>query len=273
MKGSDIKNAVKKAVKRTAMSGGLLFKQPGVRILTYHSIGDSNHEMNVTTDNFRAQMEWLRQYTPAITFGEAADGDDGVAITFDDGYLDNYANAAPVLRNLAMPATFFVVAGCVGAELGYEVDAEASPLMSWRDLMELDGGGFEIGCHTTTHPRLSTLNQQDQQKEIKGAKALMEERLGHEIASFAYPFGSRNDYNQTSVELVREAGFRQAASNMYGVNGPGADRWALKRIWIDRTDTLETFKAKVDGRLDVLALLDSRAGTAARCALNCLLGA
>ncbi len=61
-------------------------------------------------------------------------------------------------------------------------------------------------------------------------------------------------------------------SNRYGPNRPGADVFELRRIWIDATDTFETFQAKVAGRLDLLAVLDSRAGMFARRALNRLTG-
>lgn len=262
----DIKGAVKKAVKRAALLAGPVFRRSGSRILTYHSVGRCPHEMNVAPADFRLQMEWLKQRARVISFEAAAGGEKGVAITFDDGYLDNYTNAAPVLIELDLPATFFVVAGRVGGILGHDTGSAA--LMSWQNIQDLQQAGFEIGCHTKTHPRLAALDRNAQHDEIAGAKILLEQHLGREVASFAYPFGSRADYNELSIALAREAGFRQAASNRYGVNTPRANRFDLRRIWIDRSDTFDTFKAKVDGRLDVLAALDSRPGTAARRLLN-----
>ena len=263
---ADIKGAVKKAVKRAALFAGPLFRRSGSRILTYHSVGRRPHEMNVAPSDFRLQMEWLKQCAHVISFEAAAGGEEGVAITFDDGYLDNYTNAAPVLVELDLPATFFVVAGRVGGMLDH--DTASAALMSWQNIQDLEQAGFEIGCHTKTHPRLAGLDRDVQNDEIAGAKCLIEQQIGREVASFAYPFGSRADYNELSMALAREAGFRQAASNRYGVNTPAANRFDLRRIWIDRSDTFDTFKAKVDGRLDVLAALDSRAGTAARRFLN-----
>jgi len=263
---TDIKGAVKKTVKRAALLAGPMFRRSGSRILTYHSVGRRAHEMNVTPAEFRLQMEWLKQNSHVISFEAAAGGEEGVAITFDDGYLDNYTNAAPVLLELDLPATFFVVVARVGEVLDHDTDAAA--LMSWQNIQDLQNARFEIGCHTKTHPRLAGLGRDAQHDEIAGAKGLLEQQIGKEVASFAYPFGSRADYNELSIAIAREAGFRQAASNRYGVNTPGTNRFDLRRIWIDRTDTFDTFKAKVDGRLDVLAALDSRAGTAARRLLN-----
>ncbi|MCX5768762.1 MAG: polysaccharide deacetylase family protein [Candidatus Hydrogenedentes bacterium] len=268
MPPTDIKGAVKKAVKRAALFAPPVFRRSGSRILTYHSVGQRAHEMNVSPSDFRRQMDWLKQVSRVVSFEAAAGGEGGVAITFDDGYLDNYTNAAPVLLELDMPATFFVVAGRVGRMLDHDTDPDSAALMSWQNIKDLQSARFEIGCHTKTHPRLARLDRGGQNDEIAGAKGLIEQQIGREVASFAYPFGSRDDYNELSIAIVREAGFRQAASNRYGVNTPGANRFDLRRIWVDRSDTFNTFKAKVDGRLDVLAALDSRAGMAARRLLN-----
>jgi peptidoglycan/xylan/chitin deacetylase (PgdA/CDA1 family) len=265
---TDLKGAIKKTVKRAALLAGPVFRRNGSRILTYHSVGRRPHEMNVAPAEFRRQMEWLKHKSHAIGFEAAAAGEEGVAVTFDDGYLDNYANAAPILIELDLPATFFVVANRVGGMLDHDTDPDSAALMSWQDIHDLQKAGFEIGCHTKTHPRLATLAQDAQQDEIAGAKRLLEQELGKPVASFAYPFGSRADYNQLSVSIAKGAGFRQAASNRYGVNTPPTNRFDLRRIWIDSTDSLDTFMAKVDGRLDILAALDSPAGTAARRLLN-----
>jgi hypothetical protein len=73
------------------------------------------------------------------------------------------------------------------------------------------------------------------------------------------------------VELAREAGFRYAFSNRYGVHRSGACPWTIRRIWIDSTDSLTSFQHKVSGRLDTLALLDTAPAVGARRLLNRLL--
>lgn len=266
--GVDTKAAIKMGVKRAAMLAGPFCRRVGSRILTYHSVGAREHEMNVAPLEFRRQMQWLKEKCRVVPFETAAAGREGVAITFDDGYADNFVNAAPVLRELGLPATFFVVAGRAGGMLDHDTDRERASLMTWGQMGELMGEGFEIGCHTLSHPRLAQLSPERQREEIAGAKDVIEQRLGREVVSFAYPFGSRADYDAVSVELVRKSGFRQAASNRYGVNRVGADVFELRRIWGDRTDSFGTFRAKVDGRLDVLAVLDTRVGVAARKLLN-----
>jgi peptidoglycan/xylan/chitin deacetylase (PgdA/CDA1 family) len=266
--GSDVKKLLKVATKHAARLAGGFFPRAGARILTYHSVGARVHDMNVTPANFAAQMEWLAANARVICLAEAADGCEGVAITFDDGYRDNLTNAAHVLRALRLTATCFICTGRMGGVMDPCEDSAAGALMTWNEARELAASGIDIGAHTMTHPHLSQLCEEDQRREIAESASMIAEQFGYNPEAFAYPYGSSADYNAASIRLVREAGFRYAVSNRYGVNPPGSDRWTLRRIWIDTTDTLDTFQAKVTGQLDALALLDSAPGIALRRGLN-----
>lgn len=262
------KAMVKRLVKAGALRLGPLCRRAGGRILTYHSVGPRDHDMNVTAEAFQAQMAWLAANANVVPLESALDKADAVAITFDDGFVDNLVHAAPVLRSLGLPATCFVVAGRLGGLLEGEPDPSRGRLMTAGDLGELEAHGVRIGAHTMTHPHLSAQSAAQQREEIGQSKRVLEDILGHEVPTFAYPFGSAADYTDETVALVREAGFDLAVTNRYGANRPGADRWTLRRIWIDRTDDLRLFQAKIEGRLDALMLLESRAGLGARSLLN-----
>ncbi len=244
---------------------------PCSRILTYHSVGEREHEMNVTPDAFRAQMEWLAEHVEVCPLAEAVEGARGVAITFDDGYRDNLTAAAPILADLGLSASVFVVAGRAGMRLAHDRDIETSALMTWEEILEIESMGWAVGGHSLTHRRLSQLSRAEQRTEIRECTRLLEDNLGHGIEAFAYPFGSELDFNQTTKTLVRECGYSFALTNRYGVNVAARDRWALRRIWIDRTDTQASFQAKVSGALDALAWLDSPAAIRARRAVNGML--
>lgn len=268
---ADLKYAVKRIVMTIAALWGRIW--PGsaesVRILTFHSIGFRNHGTNVKPDLFEKQMEWLAEHGNVISLEKAAQGVPGVAITFDDGYLDNLIYAAPVLDRLGLPATLFIVAGRMGGHLDHDPIVPEAALLTWQDVRELEDRGFTIGAHSLTHRQLSSLDESEQRQEILGSARALAARLGHRIEAFAYPFGSFADYTPLTQDLVKEAGFIFAVSNRFGVNIPGkADRWALRRIWVDAADDLKSFKWKVDGRLDVLCLLDSRLGLLFRHGLN-----
>ena len=243
------------------------------RILTYHSVGERRHEMTVAADAFARQMEWLAQTQRLLRLPEAAQALRGVAVTFDDGFADNLNVAAPILRENLVPATVFVVTGRMGGFLDNEPDPEHGRLLTWDEARELVAQGVEIGGHGVTHRRLSKLSEQEQRDEIYGCAEAIERELGERPAAFAYPYGATGDYDKTTKALVKGAGFEFAVSDRYGSNRETADIWDLRRIWIDATDSLESFKAKVEGRLDSLIVFDSTLGICARRAMNRLLGA
>ncbi len=270
--GERLKSGLKLAAR------GLIAGRPWPRagcslILTYHSVGARAHEMNVTPAAFAEQMVWLAGVLPVVPLTEAFARAECVAITFDDGFRDNYTEAAPVLARLGLPATVFVVTERLGAWLDRDERVPESRLMSWDEVSELSAAGWAIGGHTLSHPMLSRLSAAEQRREIAGCKAQIETRIGRRVEAFAYPFGSALDYTDVTRAIVRESGYVFAVSNRYGVNAPAEDRWALRRVWIDRTDTLESFRAKVEGRLDRLAWFDHALGIRARRFMNQLLRA
>ena len=242
-----------------------------VRILTYHSVGAREHEMNVDPENFVEQMQWLRDYTDIISLDDAARGLPGVAITFDDGYVDNLTNVAPVLQRMNLPATVFVVAGRLGGNLDHDVGRKHARLLNEDELRALRDAGLEIGGHSMTHRRLSSLDSATKRDEIEQCKYALESILGESIRAFAYPFGTTRDFDAESVGIVAEVGFAYAVSNQYGPNLATTNRHELRRINIDDSDTIGTFAAKVDGRLDALSYLESDLGLYARSTLNKLL--
>ncbi len=272
--GNPVKNALKRSVKYGAATvGNFCPKRPGCsRILAYHSIGYRDHETNVTPEDFRAQMAWLAKHQTVITLGDAAEGIEGVAVTFDDGYRDVWLNAAPVLQNFGIPATVFIVPGGMGKMLPHDHDPLTSVLLNWDEAKRLQEAGIEIGGHALTRARLARLDESGQRREIGKCSRYIQKRLGEAPRAFAYPYGSILDYNDMSKMLLEEFGFSIGVSSRYGVNYPDCDPLDLRRIVIDSTDTLESVQDKVTGRLDPLAVLDSRLGAYSRRFVNRLLG-
>lgn len=85
-----------------------------------------------------------------------------------------------------------------------------------------------IGVHTVHHVSLGAFSKEDQKKEIHGSKKRLEQIIGHEIYYFSYPFGSQNDYNTDTIEILKEEGFRQAYT---AIPQPGKDKnYEIPRI-------------------------------------------
>ena len=95
-----------------------------------------------------------------------------------------------------------------------------------------DGDLVEVGSHTMTHPVLSRMSVATQQAEVRQSKARLEEILGREVSSFAYPYGAQSDYTQETVGMVHEAGFASACSNFTGFVQTGINPYELPRCLV-----------------------------------------
>lgn len=262
------KQRVKHRVKQALAAIGSPSTTPDARILTYHSIGDRRHDMTVSAEAFDQQMAWLVNNTAIRPLAKVTGGAPGVAITFDDGFRDNLELAAPILARHAITAHLFMVAGRPGGTLPDEPDRERGQLMNWDELRAWRDAGHGIGAHTLNHARLSHLSREEQEREILGSKTVLEDILAQPVDTFAYPYGSIRDYNAHSVELVKSVAFKSAFSNRYGVVKPMDQPFEIKRIWIDASDTISSFSAKVTGRLDALAWFDHPTGVFLRGQFN-----
>jgi peptidoglycan/xylan/chitin deacetylase (PgdA/CDA1 family) len=146
---------------------------------------------------------------------------DSAAVTFDDGWLDNYTFAAPLLKKLGIPATFFVTTYLL-QDAGHD-----TARMNCGHLRELVAQGMTIGSHTRTHPDLTRISDIAARDEIAGSKADLERALGITVDFLAYPGGA---FNTRVAALACEAGYRAACS----VLGPkGNDSSSLYWLYRD----------------------------------------
>ncbi len=223
---------------------------PGVMvpILMYHYIRVNpdpadrlGFGLSVTPTNFAQQMDALAStgFHP-ITVDDlsgALRGANGlpsrpVVLTFDDGYADFYANAAPVLRAHHFPATEYVITGKVGT----------GAYLSWAQIEELDQSGFVIGAHTVHHVQLARLPLPAAASEIRQSKDELEAHLHHAVAGFAYPYGN---FDAVVENEVRAAGFTNAVSTLGGRFHTQATLFHLHRIGVTGRDSLAAFLQKL----------------------------
>lgn len=159
------------------------------------------------------------------------------AITFDDGYLDNYRRAFPVLKEFGFAAAFFVTTGDVGKE-GF---------MTWEMLREMASvPGIEIGSHTLEHKPLTEIPGDEARASLAASKKVLEEKLGREIRAIAYPCGS---FDQRIVEMAKDAGYAYGcAASHVGDRKFIGDPYLLRRIKIsDSSSTAFAFSLRLSG--------------------------
>jgi peptidoglycan/xylan/chitin deacetylase (PgdA/CDA1 family) len=221
-------------------------------IVAFHRVNDDLpvDGLTVSSAKFEAFCRFFRKYFRVLPFAEQVEGcrngrDMGgtLSITFDDGYRDNYEVAAPIMRRLGLPATFFITTGFIesGSVAPWDASLPVPPgWMSWSHVRELVSQGFQIGCHTDTHINMAGSDAATIRAELATSKRKLFEQLGVQTQLFAYPFGGREHMSPAALALVREAGFACCASCYGGVNTSVADPYALNRIgvaqWFDSPD-------------------------------------
>ena len=138
-----------------ALIGKLQPRRPRPVILMYHRIAEAlidPWDLAVSPDRFAEQLDCLRRSRHPLRLSEfiarLRDGtlpDDAVAVTFDDGYADNFLAAKPLLEAACVPATVFLATGYLGRSRGFWWDELASLLLGHAgpERLELTIGGFE----------------------------------------------------------------------------------------------------------------------------------
>jgi len=165
-----------------------------------------------------------------------------VAITFDDGYVDNLA-ACEELASRGMRATWFVVSGSVGREPAWPEDGRpAGRLLDASELRALLGAGMEIGSHSVSHVRLTTVGDAQLRQELVDSKAMLEDVIGDEVVTFAYPYG---DWDERCEAAVREAGYRYACTTVTGWALRDVNPYRLRRLTVFNDDDLGRFARKL----------------------------
>jgi peptidoglycan/xylan/chitin deacetylase (PgdA/CDA1 family) len=229
-------------------------------VLMYHEVtkGIPEEIHGVSVERFAEQMRWLAESGYDVLTLDSWLAQSGhkdrrlwrntVAITFDDGYLDNYENAWPILQQHNFSATIFLIAGLMGQTSRWRPGAlRESRLLSWQQARELADHEVALGGHTLTHPNLTALAAAEVEHELTQSRDLLEQNLSRSIKTFSYPYSG---VNPTVKTLVAQAGYKLACSCPTGYVGQaGVDLFDLQRITVLASDTLSDFQQKIQGTL------------------------
>jgi peptidoglycan/xylan/chitin deacetylase (PgdA/CDA1 family) len=230
------------AVAPTEASKTLKWNDKGIPVIMYHSVKyEKDNPVRISKENFGSQMKYLKDnnYT-TLSLDELHEflennlpvPEKSVVLTFDDGYVDNYTTAYPILKEYGFKATVFVITDVIGT----------GEYLTESQIKELDKNGIDIQSHTVKHENLSELSYDKQLTTLKESKEVLEKLLDKKIEYIAYPFGK---YNVNTVRAVEVAGYKLALTTAGKWSDKTDGIYTLDRVYISGFHDIETFKTRI----------------------------
>lgn len=220
-------------------------EKQNIPILMYHSISSQANPRfrpsTVSPETFEKHLSYLEQchytsltvtqFVQAMARGGTGLPSRPVILTFDDGYADFYTHALPALQRHGLTATLYIVTAFVGSTSHWveHIGEGMRPLLTWAQLAEINASGIECGAHTHTHRPLDMLPPSVARDEIVRSKELLEEHLGQQVSSFAYPYGY---YSPRVRRIVQEANYTSACAVNRAMSSLHDDPYVLARLAI-----------------------------------------
>jgi peptidoglycan/xylan/chitin deacetylase (PgdA/CDA1 family) len=215
-----------------------------VPILMYHVLGVPSAsapypDLFVKPNDLAGQLAWLEaQGYHGVTLRQVfrywragvALPRKPVVISFDDGYLSDYAVALPALRRYGWPGVLNLV-----------VDNVRPGDITASQVRKLIAAGWEIDAHTVHHLDVTTLGASQLRQEVAGSRADLRRMFHQPVDFFCYPAGR---YDATAIAAVRAAGYVGATTTNPGLGRP-ADAFTLNRIRIDYGDGVSGLATKL----------------------------
>ena len=227
-----------------------------VPILMYHHISvppaDADiyrTDLSVTPQNFREQMTYLAEngYTSIDLYQLSAAiaakidlPEKPVILTFDDGYLDNYENAFPILQEFGFTGSFSILTDMA--------DQGAEGYANWEQLEEMAAAGMRIESHSKNHPDLTTQSRDSVIFQILGSQETIAAHIGYTPRYFVYPSGR---YNEEIMQILAELDLWGATTTQGGAWHGFEDRyeWSRQRMRYDTTLTEFILLVDPDGTI------------------------
>lgn len=220
-----------------------------VPILTYHYIGNNPNpedkardNLSVTPDKFEEEVAYLvANGYQTITFDTLYAALSGVSVlppkpvilTFDDGYMDFYYNAYPILKRYNLHAVVFIPTGLIGS----------SYYLTWEQIKEMDSSGLIFfQSHSVNHPNLLPLNDEQLKYQLSVSKQTLQDQLGKNVNTLAYPYGISD---QRTWSAVKAAGYVGAVGTWYGNIESQGTLLDMPRIKVSGGTDIGTFAGKL----------------------------
>ncbi|BAY11631.1 polysaccharide deacetylase family protein [Calothrix sp. NIES-2098] len=254
--------------KQLSLSSNQLTDSP-VRVLTYHRFGDSERDpFCVGLNDFQAQMEWIANQNLVVSLtdienflaGKKDLPKNAVLVTVDDGHQSLYTNALPILKQYSIPAVAFITTSKIDSASQnnqFRNSDTTEAYLSWKEVEALAEAGVSIGSHAHTHRSLGKISMDEAHQEAVMSREAIEKNLGLKVTSFAYPFGTLADFNDSTTLILKQSGYKLAFTSQHGAINPKLDPLVLPRVKVEGGEPIWMFRLLVSGGLDEWRLIDS----------------
>lgn len=217
------------------------------RVLCYHSVGQPQSGTNdVAPAMFRRHIETALargyKFVPARHIAETGGAANELAITFDDAWISVLEQAAPVLKEHAIPWTVFAVSSWCH----HEPEWTRTNILSWKEIQRVADYGGDIGCHSVTHPDFGKLTHEDAVGELERSRDWIKRELGFTPIEFAIPFGQSMNWPPAVHEAARAAGYEYIYAQAEETRPPGT----IARTFITKFDDERIYQAALEGAYD-----------------------
>lgn len=210
------------------------------KALMYHLVLDEPYNYNtglfVRPSDLEAQIEALLDAGYVFLFADeyGKTKEKSVVLTFDDGYTDNYTELLPILKKYNVKATVYIIGDLVGNHPEY---------LTYDQIKEMaDSGLVQFGCHTMSHPDLTSLTDEQIKKEYQDCKDLIADLTGQDCRSVAYPYG----YYDDRVTAITKEYFDFAYNSGYYTPAEDDINYYIARYYIERGITGEGLMGMID---------------------------
>jgi peptidoglycan/xylan/chitin deacetylase (PgdA/CDA1 family) len=198
-------------------------------ILGYHGVAECRRRddpflLTISPHRFRRLLEaMLEAGFEFVTLAEMVVAANGgppppgmAAVTFDDGLRNNLSVAAPILRELGVPASVYVPTDWLGGVHPW-IQGPQGAILTTTELLQLADAGWEIGAHSVSHCDMSALDYRACVAEVDGSCETLSGLIGQPVRSFAYPFGL---YDEAAMTAIRDAGLLASLTTGSGTWSP-----------------------------------------------------
>ncbi len=184
-----------------------------VTILAHHLVSDCPHRMGISTEDFWRRIHFLQRHYRIVSLSDAdrllrsgSVSAPAVALTFDDGYCDNFFTLRAVAEETGTPVAMFVATQPIEAHQEFDHDLAAGTRgffpLTWDQIEDWSRRGVEFGSHTRTHFDCGSSDRSRLAREITGSRTDLESRLGRASRFFAFPFGKRENISSEAMQIA-----------------------------------------------------------------------